>query len=294
LPSNAARVTLGAMSPTPAANADEIARWNDFSGRTWAELSDLLDRQIADAGRLAMEALAPRPGERLLDVGCGCGQTTLELASRVGPAGAVVGLDISRPMLEVARSRAAAAGLKHLEFIEGDAQTYPLEQAAFTAVFSRFGVMFFEDPVAAFRNLRRALVRGGRLAFLCWRAPELNPVMTLPLAAARQHFTALPPPVPGAPGPFAFADADRVRGVLEQAGFSEIAMTPHDAEMGGHAPEDALTLALRVGPLPSLLRTYPEVTPQVRESVRAALASCVRDGAVWMASATWVVTATNP
>jgi SAM-dependent methyltransferase len=197
-------------------------------------------------------------------------------------------------MLEVARSRAAAAGAKHVQFLEADAQTHALEPGAFAGVFSRFGVMFFEDPVAAFRNLRCALVPGGRLAFLCWRAPEENPIMTRPMAAARHHFPPQPAATPGAPGPFAFADGDRVRGVLEQAGFSDIALAKHDAEMGGNSLEDALTLALRVGPVPGLLRTYPELAPQVRESIREALVPCVRDGAVWLGSATWIVTAKSP
>jgi SAM-dependent methyltransferase len=282
------------MTPAPRTNADEITRWNDVSGRTWSELSDLLDRQLGDAGRLAMDALAPRAGERLIDVGCGCGQTTLELARRVGPGGEVLGLDISQPMLAVARGRAATAGAKHVRFVEGDAQIHALEPGAFAGIFSRFGVMFFEDPVAAFRNLRRALAPGGRLAFLCWRAPEDNQIMTCPMVASRHHFPPQPPPTPGGPGPFAFADSDRVRGVLEQAGFSQIALAKHDAEMGGNSLEDALTLALRVGPVPGLLRTHPEVAPQVRESIRQALVPFVRDGAVWLGSSTWIVTASSP
>jgi len=278
---------------TPRTNADEITRWNETSGGTWAELSDLLDRQLEDVGRRTMDALAPRSGERLIDVGCGCGRTTLQLAGRVGPTGGVLGLDISQPMLAVARSRAAAAGAKQVELLEADAQVHALPEGAFAGIFSRFGVMFFEDPPAAFRNLRRALVRGGRLAFVCWRAPAENPVMTRPLDAVRDLFPPLPPPVPGAPGPFAFADADHARDVLEKAGFSDIAITPHDSEMGGNSLDDTLTLGLRVGPVPGLLRSHPDVLPQARESIRAALAGHVRDGAVWQPSAVWIVTAKN-
>ncbi len=226
-------------------------------------------------------------------MGCGCGQTALALAGRVGPEGAVVGLDVSRPMLDVARRRAEAAKVAHVRFVEADAQAHALEAAAFDAIFSRFGVMFFADPAAAFENLRRALRPGGRLCFLCWRSPAENPVMTSAKNAAKHLLPPDPPPVPGAPGPFAFADPARVRGILDAAGFVDVAISPHDVEMGGNGLEDSLTLALRVGPLGAALRQSPELLPKVRDEVRAALAACVRDGAVWQPSATWIVTARN-
>jgi SAM-dependent methyltransferase len=277
-------------SPT-APNADQITHWNESSGPNWAELAELLDRQLSDVSARAMAALAPRAGERVLDVGCGCGRSTLDLARAVGPEGRAVGLDVSRPMLSVARARAEAAGLAHASFLEGDAQVYPLLAGGFDALFSSFGVMFFEDPTLAFANLRRALRPGGRLAFVCWRPAAENPVMTRAMAAARHRVPEQPPPVPNAPGPFAFGDAGRVRGILSDAGFSDVAMEAHDSEMGGNGLDDALTLSLRVGPLGSILRAHPELAPGVREDVRAALASCVRDGIVWQRSATWIVQA---
>ncbi|MCR5880984.1 class I SAM-dependent methyltransferase [Phenylobacterium sp. J367] len=146
-----------------------------------------------------MAALAPSAGERLLDIGCGAGETTIELAERVQPGGAVVGLDISRPLLEAARARAAPSGV---EFIEADAQTHAFPPGSFDGVFSRFGVMFFADPVAAFTNIRRALKSGGRLAFVCWRAAAENPVMTTPMAAAAHLLPPLPrKPIPRRRGP---------------------------------------------------------------------------------------------
>jgi SAM-dependent methyltransferase len=275
--------------PDAAVNTDQITYWNDAAGKTWAEYQDALDRQIEPLGARVMEVLAPAPGERVLDIGCGCGQTTLELARRVGPSGAVVGVDISQPMLAVARER--AAGAPQASFLEADAQTHPFEAGAFDAIHSRFGVMFFQDPVAAFANLRRALKPGGRLGFLCWRAPAENPIMTLPLAAAAPHLPPPAPPTPGAPGPFAFADGDRVRGILADAGFQDIGIEPQDMAGGGNSLDAALELALRIGPLGAQLRQYPQAREAVIADVRAALASHLKDGRVYLSSATWIVSA---
>jgi SAM-dependent methyltransferase len=276
------------MSDTTA-NTDQIAYWNDAAGKTWAEFQDALDRQVGPLGARVIEILAPAAGERFLDIGCGCGETTLELAKRVGPSGAVLGVDISQPMLAVARER--AAGVAQASFLQADAQAHPFEAGAYDAIHSRFGVMFFQDPVAAFANLRRALKPGGRLAFVCWRAPAENPIMILPMAAAAPHLPPPVPPTPGAPGPFAFADADRVRGILAGAGFHDIALEPQDMAAGGNSLEGALDLALRVGPLGAQLRERPEARPAVIADVRAALASHLRDGRVFLPSATWIVSA---
>lgn len=283
------------MSETNPANANQATYWNELGGPTWAELSPLLDRQIEGVGRAAMDALAPRPGERLLDVGCGCGQTSLALADRVSPGGEVVGIDLSRPMLEVARQRLAEERAANVQFLEADAQTTAFERAPFDGVYSRFGVMFFADPTAAFRNLLAALKPGGRLAFVCWRSLAENPWMTEPMAAAAAQLPAAPPPLdPNAPGPFAFADPQRVRGILEDAGFAEVALTPLDAPIGGNSLADSLKLALRVGPLGARLRETPEFRAKVTDAVRAALDPHVRDGAVWMPGAVWIVKARRP
>jgi ubiquinone/menaquinone biosynthesis C-methylase UbiE len=278
------------MNETNTANSDQVAYWNEQGGRTWAELNDLLDRQIRDAGLKGIAALAPAPGERILDVGCGGGQTSLALASRVGPQGAVTGADISRPMLELARKR--AEGSPNLRFVEADAQVHDFGSGGFDAVFSRFGVMFFADPAAAFTNLRRALRAGGRMVFVCWAPLAENPWMSTPMIAAAKH---LPgggaPPQPDAPGPFAFADPDRVRGVLQAAGFGDIGCEKVTLPIGGNSLEESLTLALRVGPLGARLREAPELAPKVAADVRAALEARLQDGAVWMDGAVWIVSA---
>lgn len=283
------------MSETRSVNADQATYWNELGGLTWAELSGLLDRQIEAVGRRAMDALAPQAGERLLDVGCGCGQTTLELARRVGSGGEVVGVDISHPMLEVARGRTLPADAGAVRFLEADAQVADLEPASFDGVFSRFGVMFFADPTAAFRNLLGALKPGGRLAFVAWRGMAENPWMTEPMAAAAAKLPPVPPPLdPHAPGPFAFADGDRVQRILSGAGFADVEVAALDTPIGGNSLQDSLTLALRIGPLGARLREAPEFRPKVAEAVEAALSPHVRDGKVWMPGAVWIATARRP
>ena len=276
-----------------AANATQVAYWNDTAGRTWASLQDQIDRQIRPIGLAAMDRLAPAPGETLLDVGCGCGDTSLELARRVGAEGEVLGLDISAPMLDVARRRAKEDGARGLEFREADAQTAALPGGR-DAVFSRFGVMFFADPVAAFRNLRRALRPGGRLVFVCWRPLAENLWMRLPAETAAGLVPPAPPPEPGAPGPFAFADPDRVRRILAEAGFAGIEITPHDEAIGGLDLEGTVEMSFRVGPLGAILRERPDLAPVLRDRVRETVSPWLRYEAVYMPSATWMVGARNP
>jgi ubiquinone/menaquinone biosynthesis C-methylase UbiE len=277
-----------------AANTDQIAYWNESAGQTWAELQDILDVQLEPMGAAVMDALALRPGERVVDIGCGCGQTTLALADRVGAEGLAVGADISEPMLAVARGR--VAGRPQVRFVEADAQTYPFEPGAFDALHSRFGVMFFEDPTAAFVNLRKALKPGGRLAFLCWRTPAENPVMTAPMIAAQAHLPPPEPMTPGAPGPFAFADPERVRAILAEAGFADISIQAQDMPAGGNSLDETLALSLRIGPLGRMLREHPEVDRDAAVAdVRKVLAAHLdASGKVFMGSGTWNVSARNP
>ncbi len=205
----------------------------------------------------------------------------------------MLGLDISAPMLEVARSRAEAAGLRNLTFHEADAQTAALPGDR-DAVFSRFGVMFFADPAAAFGNLRRSLRPGGRLAFVCWRPLAENLWMRLPAEAAAGLVPPAPPPEPGTPGPFAFADPDRVRRILAEAGFTGIDLTPHDEAIGGLDLEGTVGMSFRVGPLGAILRERPDLAPVLRDRVSTAVSPWLRGDAVYMPSATWLVSARKP
>ena len=281
--------------PTPIApagpNAAQITHWNEVVSGTWTAFQRLLDRQLAPLGRRAMAALAPQPGEAILDIGCGCGETTLDLTAHVGADGRVLGVDISGPMLAVARQRAEETHVANVAFRAADAQTHPFEEAAFDAAFSRFGVMFFADPTAAFANIRKSLKPGGRLAFVCWRAFEENLWMKAPLDAALGLFDPLPPADPLAPGPFAFADPERIRAVLTGAGFAAITVTPHDQPIGGGTLDEAVLLGLKVGPLAALLREHPQKQDAAAEAVRRALAPFDGPNGVLLPSATWIVTA---
>ena len=238
-----------------------------------------------------MRALDPAPGERILDVGCGCGQTSLELATRVTATGAVFGADISLPMLEVARARPVPNGAATPDFRQVDAQSGKLGEGAFDAVFSRFGVMFFSDPVAAFSNLRKALKPDGRMAFVCWRPFQENLWMRAPMEAAQPFLPPSPPMDPTAPGPFAFADADRVRKVLADAGFSDVTLHAFNASIGGSSLDQTVDLAFRVGPLGAILREQPELAPTVAGAVRSALAPYETPSGVLMPAAVWIVQA---
>lgn len=283
------------MTVESGANADQIAYWNNTAGETWAALQDRLDRQIEPLGLRAMDAGAPKAGERVLDIGCGCGQTSLELAQRVAPAGQVLGVDISEPMLEVARRRGGEAGAANVSFLAADAQTQAFPPGGFDLAFSRFGVMFFDDPATAFGNIAAALAPGGRLAFVCWRPMLENPWMSVPMFSALPLLPPMPPPAdPTAPGPFAFADPERLRGILARAGFVDIDIQAHDQPIGGNDLEQTVAMSLRVGPLGAVLRENPELKDGVVGAIRQALTQYVTPQGVMLASATWIVTAKRP
>jgi len=280
------------MSQTVAPSNDaQIDYWNTSAGETWARHQRQLDRQLEILGLEAMGVLAPQTGQRILDIGCGCGETTLELSAHVGPSGAVVGVDISEPMLDVARRRDPPAGVVRPDFRNLDAQTADLGRAAFDGAFSRFGVMFFADPAAAFANIRAALKPGGRLAFVCWRAFQDNPWMREPMAAAAPLLPPLPPVDPTAPGPFAFADEGRVRAILTDAGFTGVTIDPFDADIGGGSLEETVELTLRVGPLGRILREIPHMADAVVGAVRTAIQPYEIQGRVLMPAAVWIVSA---
>ena len=236
---------------------------------------------------------APGKGERVLDIGCGCGATTIELGRRVGPTGYVLGVDVSAPMLGRARERAPAD--LPLEFVLADATVHSFEPGRSDLLFSRFGVMFFADPVLSFANMRKALRSGGRLAFACWREPRQNPWMMVALQEAYKHVPRLPEMGPEDPGPFAFASEQRVRRILSEAGFSSIVMEACDLSLDvavGRGLEAAVSGALEVGPVSRALEGQPpEVMAAVASAIRTAYAPLAKGDSIPLGAAVWIVSA---
>ncbi|ADP71853.1 Methyltransferase type 11 [Rhodomicrobium vannielii ATCC 17100] len=276
------------------------AEWNGRKGEIWVVNHERIDRMLAPLGRAALDKAAPKPGESVLDVGCGAGTTTFLLADKVGASGSVLGVDISEPMLSFARKRAATAapGLP-VRFELADAATYALPHAQFDLLFSRFGVMFFADPVAAFANLHRAMKPGGRLCFVCWRPAAENELVSLPARAVKGLIPPAPPAEPNAPGPFSFGDPARVTSILSAAGFSHIALEPFGCRMlygvgetRDAAIEDAVEQAFETGPFSRVLAELQgDVREQARKAVRAAFAERAEDGGVFIQGNAWIVTA---
>ena len=273
-------------------NTDQIAAWSGQMGETWAALHEQLDRQVEPPGRAALELAAPAKGERVLDVGCGPGATTLDIARAVGPEGAVLGVDVAPMLLDIARRR--ADGVESVSFVEADAQTYAFEPGGFDLVYSRFGVMFFDDPTAAFANLRRACRAGGRLAFVCWRAPADNPLFKIGGKLASELFPDRPAPAPDAPGPFAFADDARVRAILAESGWRDIRIDPIDVEIGGLGLDESVALMTRAGPLGAALREAEgadDLRQQAAERLRPLLEPFAGPDGVRFPAACWLVAA---
>ena len=279
------------MSSPRAANQDQVAAWNEASGKTWVELQAVLDGILAPFVSMIVDEGFPGEGGRVLDIGCGSGATTLAMARRLVTGGRCLGVDISEPLLTAAKARAAAEGSSNATFLQADAQTHIFEPGSFDAAISRFGVMFFDDPEAAFANLRRALRIGGKQSFVAWRSPAENPFMTTARRAAEPLLSNLPVADPNAPGQFAFADGDRVRRILEQAGWSDIVIRPVDVE--GQVPEqDLLAYVTKLGPVGVALREVDEATrSRVAEVLREAFQSYMRNGSAHFSMACWLVSA---
>jgi SAM-dependent methyltransferase len=274
-------------------NADQIAYWNGPGGQRWADrqqTQDILLRPVAD---ILVERARPKPGERIIDVGCGSGATAIALAQKVGPSGHVLGVDVSGPMLAQAR-RSAPAGLP-VEFKLADATVYPFDAGSFDLVASRFGVMFFADPAMSFANIRKALRPSGRLAFICWREPRDNPFFMAPLQAVYKHAPKLPQLGPEDPGPFSFASEQRVHRILGAAGFAGIEMERCDLPLDtaiGRGLDTAVQSALDIGPASrALAEQPPDVVAAATHSIREALAPFVSGQSVLLPASIWAVTA---
>jgi SAM-dependent methyltransferase len=274
-------------------NADQIAYWNGPGGQRWASRQAAQDILLAPIAELLIDRAKPVTGERIIDVGCGSGATSIAFAKKVAPSGHVFGVDVSGPMLE--RARASAPKELPVDFALADATVYPFDPQSFDLLASRFGVMFFADPTLSFGNMRKALRPSGRLAFACWREPRENPFFMAPLQAVYKHVPKLPPQGPEDPGPFAFAAETRVRRILGDAGFTGIEMEPCNLALDvaiGRGIDAAVQGALEIGPAARALEGQPEdVRTAATRSIREALAAYASGESVLLPASIWIVTA---
>jgi SAM-dependent methyltransferase len=267
--------------------------WNSPVGEEWARQADRTDSMFAGITRAGLDALALKPGERVLDIGCGAGETTLTIARQIGPNGAATGVDISRPLLELGRQRAQTYGFD-IDFIEADAGSVDIHGAPFDAAFSRFGVMFFEDAIGAFAHIRASLRPGGRLVFISWRpfqenlwsyAPSraLNPLLPAPLQPADESL----------PGPFFFADPAKVRTTLAASGWSGVSVDPWDGPLiVGADAKDAAGYLLKIGPCARAIAEHGLDPAAAEHLIVNCLAEAQTPAGVSMAAACWIVRAT--
>jgi SAM-dependent methyltransferase len=274
-------------------NAQEVSYWNSAATRPWSTQYEAIDRLFQDITHAALDAAEARPGERVLDVGCGSGTTVLELASRIQPTGQVLGIDVSQQSVTQAQRRIAEARLANADVKIADASTEAFAPRSFDLLFSRFGVMFFGDPQASFVNLREAMKPDGRLALAVWRTPAENGWATAAQKALSHLLPPPEPPDPEAPGPFSWAEPARVRRILEGAGFRDVRLTPRDfalqlAPTGGVAA--ASEFAMNVGPV---VRSLVDAPDSLRREIRAALEGFFRaiegPGGIVLPGAIWLV-----
>ncbi len=279
---------------TDNANVDQAEFWNGPGGETWTTQRDRFNAMLRPLGHAVIAVAKPQPGEHVIDVGCGTGDTTGDLARHVAPEGSVTGFDISETMLRTAREIADAHPVP-VRFHVADAQTHDFDEAAYDLVFSRFGVMFFEDSVAAFANLRRALKPSGRLAFACWQEVGRNGWVHVARDVVARHIDLPPPEDPRAPGPFAFRDADYVRGILGDAGFGDIGIDAHESTvLTGRTVETAVETVTDRGPMARAIHDAPkDVQARIRAELTEALSPHIHDDGVRLSAGVWLVTATR-
>jgi len=275
-------------------NAAQIEYWNCIGGPRWVGLGASVDSRLAHVQERLLATSSLASGESVLDVGCGTGTTTLACAERVGTAGRVLGIDVSAPMLEVARTRIAERGLANVTFAEADAAIHSFPPQGFDRIVSRFGVMFFADPIAAFRNLFAATRPGGQVAFVCWAPLADNPFWHIPLKIAERALGPRDPEPEHAPGPFGFSDPARVRSILDAAGFDRVGIATEAVPIIGTSPEEEARFACRMGPLARLVEERtpsPETREALCREIALAFAPFASAGAIRLPASVHLVTA---
>jgi len=275
-------------------NADQLAFWNGIGGRTWVARQQHTDITLAPVTEALLAFAAPRAGDRVLDVGCGCGTYTLDLARAVGAAGRVAAMDISGPMLVEGEARARAAGIDNIDWLKADPATAALDQ--FDLLTSAFGAMFFGDPVAAFTHMRQAANPGARMAFVSWRSLDENLWMRVPMQAVLPHLPPRPKAAPHGPGMFAFADPGRTTQVLTDAGWAPPQLEKLDLDLdiaAGRGLAEAVVQSTQIGAVNSWLRSEPaDVIAAATESIREALAPYADGASVRLPGAMWLISST--
>jgi SAM-dependent methyltransferase len=283
------------MSETP--NAAQQEYWNTVAGPRWVGFGGAVESRVREANDLLLARAAPQPGESVLEIGCGTGATTVPLAAAVGERGHVLGVDIAEPMLAVARRRVAESGLANISLLLADAQVHRFEPGRFDLIISRFGVMFFADPAAAFRNLCAAARPGGRLCFACWAPLAENPQWLVAYDIALRRLGPPAPKDPRAPGPLAFSDPDYVQGFLAAAGFADIEIRRERMDVIGAGPEAEAELALTMGPAGRLIdEKQPAAATReaLRREIVEAYIALVNNGELRLPATIFLVTARRP
>jgi len=282
------------MADTEQINADQLAFWNGRGGDIWVARQAHTDITLTAVSEALVAHGAPQAGEHVLDVGCGCGTSTLDFARAVGPRGTVTALDISGPMLATAQERAVAAGISNVTWRQDDAATAKLE--GYDLLTSNFGLMFFGDPVSAFAHLRDAANEGARMSFVCWRSLDENPWIGVPMGAVLPHLPPRPKGDPNAPGMFAFANPARITEILTAAGWAPPQVEPLDCDLdiaAGRGLDEAVTQSTQIGAVNSWLRGQPdEIFTAAVASIREALTPHANGTSVRLPGAMWLVSST--
>ncbi len=278
--------------PAPTPNPRGAEFWNSTMGHAWVSQQAVISDVFTSVTSVSLDAAAAKLGEHVIDIGCGTGDTLLAFAKVVGLSGAVLGVDVSTPMLDFAKHRAVEATLSNAAFALADATSYAFEPRWADLVYSRFGVMFFDDPIRAFTNIRSGMKAGGRLVFVCFRTMPESPWFRVPIEAARPHVPPQPPVDPLAPGMFSLGRQERVGGILTEAGFREVALKATNVPIHGKDTTQSMAFITQAGPLPALLENASgEQRMRATEAVRNALAANIGTDGRGLHVGLWLVSA---